>query len=344
MGFAVGQRNAAAPSSPGSFFMSQTVSDFIIERLIEWKIDRIYGYPGDGINGLMGALRRREKEIRFIQTRHEEMAAFMAVAHAKFTGDVGVCMATSGPGAIHLLNGLYDGKMDHAPVVAIVGQSATSVLGSHFQQEVDLPNLFKDVASESVIQVASAAGVRHAIDRALRIALDQRTVTTVILPKDLQEEKAVAKSPHVHDSVHSGVGYTAARVIPRGEDLKGAAAVLNAGQKVAMLVGAGALRASEEALEIAEILGAGMSKSWLGIAVVSDHLPFVCGHIGVLVTKPPYDMMTGCDTSLVGGSRFHAANRISGRGGQAARIDHDWRMLNVDASADFQLSGRKRLK
>src|SRR5438477_6063024 len=170
--------------------MAQTVSDFIVARLTEWGINRIYGYPGDGIGGLTAALRKAGDEPRFIQVRHEEMAAFMACAHAKFTGEVGVCLATSGPGAIHLLNGLYDAKMDHQPVVAIVGQSATTALGSAYQQEVDLANLFKDVAKEYVQQVSSSAAMRHTIDRAIRIALDQRTVTCVILPKDIQEEEA----------------------------------------------------------------------------------------------------------------------------------------------------------
>src|SRR5437016_3042115 len=170
--------------------MSETVGDFIVHRLSEWGINRIYGYPGDGINGLMAALRKTGDKPPFIQARHEELSAFMACAHAKFTGDVGVCLATSGPGAIHLLNGLYDARMDHQPVVAIVGQSATSVLGSDFQQEVDLHNLFKDVAREYVTTVASPAAARHAIDRAIRIAKDQRTVTCGIGPKDTQEEES----------------------------------------------------------------------------------------------------------------------------------------------------------
>src|SRR4051812_29745513 len=187
--------------------MAETVSDFIVQRLTEWGITRIYGYPGDGISGVTAALRKAGDRPRFIQARHEELAAFMACAHAKFTGEVGICLATSGPGAIHLLNGLYDAKMDHQPVVAIVGQSATSVMGSHFQQEVDLHNLFKDVASEYVTTVTSPAAMRHAIDRAVRIAKDQRTVTCIIVPKDIQEEDAVPKPPQVHDSVHSGVGY-----------------------------------------------------------------------------------------------------------------------------------------
>ena len=167
--------------------MGQTTSDFLVKRLGEWGVRRVYGYPGDGINGVMGAL-DRAGTIDFIQVRHEEMAAFMACAHAKFTGEPGVCMATSGPGAIHLLNGLYDAKLDHQPVVAIVGQSSRLAIGGSYQQEVDLQNLFKDVASEFVQTAMAPAQIRHLIDRAFRIALAERTVTCVIIPADLQDE------------------------------------------------------------------------------------------------------------------------------------------------------------
>src|SRR3954454_9415389 len=198
--------------------MAGTASDFLVQRLAGWGIERIYGYPGDGISGITAALRKAGNKPRFIQARHEELAAFMACAHAKFTGDVGVCMATSGPGAIHLLNGLYDAKMDHQPVVAIVGQSATTVLGGSFQQEVDLQNLFKDVASDYVTTVSSPVAARHAIDRSIRIALSQRSVTCVILPKDIQERDAVPTPPQTHDSVHSGVGYRIPHIIPKRPD------------------------------------------------------------------------------------------------------------------------------
>src|SRR5258707_9122689 len=181
-----------------------TVADFLVERLNTWGVNRVYGYPGDGINGIMGALERATEIMKFVQVRHEEMAAFMACAHAKFTGQIGVCLATSGPGAIHLLNGLYDAKLDHQPVVAIVGQAATTAIGGSYQQEVDLVSLFKDVASEYVCQVASPEAARHVIDRAVRIAIDQRTVTCVVIPKGIQEMDAVAKPPHAHNTLHSG--------------------------------------------------------------------------------------------------------------------------------------------
>src|SRR6184192_2359612 len=223
--------------------MAQNVSDFLIDRLKCWGVHRIYGYPGDGINGIMGALERAEDDPRFIQVRHEEMAAFMACAHGKFTGEVGVCLATSGPGAIHLLNGLYDAKMDHAPVVAIVGQQARAAIGGDYQQEVDLVTLFKDVAKEFVQQINSPAAIRHLVDRAIRIAKAERTVTCVIIPNDVQEMAAVETPPRKHGTIHSGVGYASPRIVPKDADLRRAADVLNAGEKVAMLVGAGALQA-----------------------------------------------------------------------------------------------------
>src|SRR5438270_7443415 len=195
--------------------MATTVADFLVNRLTQWSITRIYGYPGDGISGITAALRRAGNTPRFIQARHEELAAFMACAHAKFTGEVGVCLATSGPGAIHLLNGLYDAKLDHQPVVAIVGQAATTAIGSNYQQEVDLQTLFKDVANEYCVTVCSPAAMRHVLDRAMRIALDQSTVTCVIIPKDIQEEKAVEHPPQKHDYAFSGLGAPVPRVLPK---------------------------------------------------------------------------------------------------------------------------------
>src|SRR5437762_3536465 len=220
---------------------TKTASDFLIRRISEWGLKRIYGYPGDGINGIIGAIDRANGAIEYVQVRHEEMAAFMACAHAKFTGEVGICLATSGPGAIHLLNGLYDAKMDHAPVVAIVGQQARAAIGGDYQQEVDLVTLVKDVAHEYVHMASTPAAIRHLIDRAIRIAKAERTVTCVIIPNDVQEMSAVETPPRKHGTIHSGVGYASPRVIPKDADLRRAADVLNAGEKVAMLVGAGAL-------------------------------------------------------------------------------------------------------
>jgi pyruvate dehydrogenase (quinone) len=320
--------------------MATTVCDFLVQRLTEWGITRIYGYPGDGISGVTAALREAGDKPRFIQARHEELAAFMACAHAKFTGEVGVCLATSGPGAIHLLNGLYDAKMDHQPVVAIVGQSATSVMGSAFQQEVDLQNLFKDVASEFVTTVTSPAAARHALDRAMRIAKDQRTVTCIILPKDIQEEDAVSNPPHLHDSAHSGIGYNVPHIVPKEDDLRRAADILNEGSKIAMLVGAGALGATDEIMQAAELLGAGVTKSWLGKAVLPEEVPYCAGHIGLLGTKPSWDLMMDCDTLFTVGCSFPYGEFYPKEGqAKCVQIDLDGRMLSLRYPADVPLKG-----
>jgi len=322
--------------------MSMQVSDFIVERLISWGVSRIYGYPGDGINGVMGALNRAKERIDFIQTRHEEMAAFMACAHAKFTGEVGVCISTSGPGAIHLLNGLYDAKMDHQPVVAIVGQQARMSMGGDYQQEVDLISLFKDVAHEYVHVATDPAQVRHLIDRAIRIARSNRTVTCVILPNDVQEMK-YEEPPHLHGSVHSGLGFTYPDVVPAMHDLQRAADLLNAGSKVAILVGAGAFHAASEVIEVADLLGAGVAKALLGKAVLPDDLPFVTGSIGLLGTKPSYDLMMECDTLLMIGTSFPYCEFLPKDGQvKAVQIDIDGRMLGLRYPTDINLQGDSR--
>ena len=284
--------------------MAKTVSDFFWERLSAWGVKRIFGFPGDGINGLIGALDRARDKLDFVQVRHEEMAAFMACGHAKFTGDLGVCLATSGPGAIHLLNGLYDAQMDHQPVLAIVGQQARTALGGHYQQEVDLLTLFKDVAGEYVHMATEPAQVRQLIDRAVRIAKAERGVTCIIMPNDVQEMDAVESPPQKHGAILTGIGYEAPEVTPAKKDLERAARVLNEGKKVAILVGAGALHATDEVIETADKLGAGVAKALLGKAALPDDLPFVTGSIGLLGTRPSYEMMTGCDTFFMIGSRF----------------------------------------
>lgn len=323
--------------------MAKTVSDFLIERLIEWRVRRIYGYPGDGINGIMGALQRRERDMEFIQVRHEEMAAFMACGQAKFTGEVGVCLATSGPGAIHLLNGLYDAKMDHQPVVAIVGQQPRAALGGHQQQEVDLITLFKDVASEYVQMISTPAQLPAVIDRAVRIALAERSVTCVIIPHDIQEADAVEETPHEFKYVPGGVGYRAPRVLPHDEELRRAAQVLNEGQRVAMLVGQGARGAEEELLEVADRMGAGIAKALLGKDVLPDDLPFVTGAIGLLGTRPSYEMMTNCDTLLMIGSSFPYSQFLP-RWDQArgVQIDLSGKMIGIRFPMEVNLVGDSR--
>lgn len=323
--------------------MAKLVGDFIIQRLHAWGVRRIYGYPGDGINGLLGALDRNQELVDFIQVRHEELAAFAACAHAKFTGEVGVCLATSGPGAIHLLNGLYDAKLDHAPVVAIVGQQASYALGGDYQQEVDLVSLFKDVAAEYVHMVSHPAAVRHHIDRALRIALAERTVTCVIVPHDIQEMNAIESPPRKHGSLFSGVGYSPPHVVPKDEDLKRAAEVLNAGKKVAMLVGAGALAAGDEVLQVSELLGAGVSKALLGKAVIPDDAPGCLGSIGLLGTKPSWTMMNECDTLLMVGSSFPYSEFLPKEGqARGVQIDIEPRLLSIRYPMEVPLVGDAR--
>jgi pyruvate dehydrogenase (quinone) len=320
--------------------MSRTVADFLLARLGEWGVSRIYGYPGDGINGILGALDRASDRMHFVQARHEELAAFMACAHAKFTGQVGVCLATSGPGAIHLLNGLYDAKMDHQPVVAIVGQQGRAAIGGAYQQEVDLVTLFKDVAHEYVHMASTPEQMRHLVDRAVRIATAERTVTCIIIPNDVQELDAVEHPPRQHGTVHSGIGYSSPYVIPHDDDLRRAADILNRGSKVAMLVGAGALNASDEVRDVAEILGAGVAKALLGKAVLPDDLPFVTGSIGLLGTRPSWEMMTECDTLLMVGSNFPYSEFLPKEGqARGIQIDIDGRMLGIRYPMDLNLVG-----
>ena len=326
--------------------MSSTVGDHLLERLAANGVHRVYGYPGDGINGIMGAMNRagggidQPGPLELVQVRHEEMAAFMACAHAKFTGEVGVCLATSGPGAIHLLNGLYDAKLDHQPVVAIVGQQAQTALGGHYQQEVDLVSLFKDVAHEYVHMATDPAQIRHLVDRAFRIARAERTVTCLIVPNDLQEEEAVPEAPRAHGTVHSGPGYSEPARVPAEAALAQAAEILNAGERVAVLAGAGALDATDELIEVAELLGAGIAKALLGKAAVPDDLPFVTGSIGLLGTKPSWDLMQDCDTLLMVGSSFPYSEFLPEEGAaRGVQIDIDARMIGIRYPMEANLVG-----
>ncbi len=319
--------------------MSQSVAAFMLGRLKQWGVTRIYGYPGDGINGLLGAFHEFEDDIEFVQTRHEELAAFAASAHGKLTGEVGVCMATSGPGAIHLLNGLYDAKLDHSPVVAIVGQQAQMSLGSNFQQEVDLVTLFKDVASEFVQVCAVPEQAAHLIDRAIRIAKATRSVTCVIVPNDIQEAD-YEEPPHAHGAVPSSVGFLEPVIRPRDEDLRRAADLLNAGERVAMLIGQGAIGAEQEVAEVAELLGAGVAKALNGRSALSDELPYVTGSIGLLGSKPSYDMMQNCDTLLMVGSSFPYSEWLPEVGkARGVQIDIDGRMIGMRYPMEVNLVG-----
>jgi pyruvate dehydrogenase (quinone) len=319
--------------------MSINVSDFVWQRLQEWGIKRVYGYPGDGVGGLDVALEKVKDSLQYIQVRHEEMAAFMASAHAKFTGEVGLCYATSGPGAIHLLTGLYDAKMDHVPVVAVVGQQARTAIGAHYQQEVDLQSLFKDVAADFVATASVPSQLRHLIDRAVRIASTRRTVTCVIVPNDLQE-LTYEDPPLVHGTTHTGVGYAGPAQLPNENLLRQAAAVLNAGEKVAILVGAGALGATDEVIAVAEKLQAGVAKALLGKAALPDDLPWVTGSLGLLGTKPSWDLMKGCDTFLMVGSAFPYSEFLPKPGeARGVQIDIDGTMLSLRYPMEVNMVG-----
>jgi pyruvate dehydrogenase (quinone) len=281
--------------------------------------------------------------MQFIESRHEEMAAMMACAHAKFSGELGVCVATSGPGAIHLLNGLYDAKMDHQPVLAIVGQSPRAAMGGDYQQEVDLQSLFKDVAHEYVQTAMTPEQIRHLVDRAVRIARVERTVTCLIIPRDLQEMAAVEQPPRKHGTVHSGVGLCTPRIVPRMEDLDRAADILNGAERVAILAGAGALDAGDELIAVADLLGAGIAKALLGKACVPDDLPFVTGSIGLLGTEPSWDMMNECDALLMVGSAFPYSEFLPPEGrARGVQIDIDGRMLSIRYPMDVNLVGDSR--
>jgi pyruvate dehydrogenase (quinone) len=319
--------------------MAKTVGDFFIERLHQWGVRRIYGYPGDGINGVFGALQRAKDKIEFIQCRHEEMAAFMASAHAKFTGELGVCIATSGPGAAHLITGLYDARLDHMPVLAITGQQARMAIGGHYQQEVDLPAMFKDVTDGYARTVEVPAQVRHLTDRAVRIAKAERRVTALIFPNDLQE-LPYQEPPRAHGTVHSGIGYDAPKTVPYERELRRAAEVLNAGKKVAILVGAGALHATDEVMGVAEKLGAGVAKALLGKAVLPDDLPWVTGSIGLLGTEPSWKLMNECDTLLMIGSGFPYSEFLPPEGAaRAVQIDIKPDMLSLRYPMEVNLVG-----
>ncbi len=328
--------------SEGITVAKQKVGDAIVERLQEWGVELIFGYPGDGFNGILGALNRAGNTPRFIQARHEEMAAFEAVGYAKFSGRIGVCMATSGPGAIHLLNGLYDAKLDHVPVVAIVGQTARTALGGSYQQEVDLQTLFKDVCHEYVQQAATPQQFPMLIDRAMRIAYSEHTPTCVIVPADLQEVEYTPPE-HKFKMVPGSLGIKRPEVVAPEDEIRRAAEVLNAGSKVAILVGQGARGAKQEVLEVADVLGAGIAKALLGKDVLPDDNPIVTGSIGLLGTRPSYEMMMGCDTLLMVGSSFPYSQFLPDFGqARGVQIDIDPKMIGIRYPMEVNLVGDAR--
>ncbi|MFE6337745.1 thiamine pyrophosphate-requiring protein [Streptomyces sp. NPDC057806] len=322
--------------------MSTKVSDHVLQRLREWGVEHVFGYPGDGINGLLAAWGRAENQPRFIQSRHEEMSALQAVGYAKFSGRLGVCVATSGPGAIHVLNGLYDAKLDHVPVLAIVGQTHRTAMGGSYQQEVDLHTLFKDVASDFVETVTVPEQLPNVLDRAIRTAYARRCPTAVIIPGDVQE---LDYSPPTHDfkMVPSSLDRSSWTAIPSQESLERAAEILNTGDKVAILVGQGAAGARTEVERMAEVLGAGVAKALLGKDVLSDELPYVTGSIGLLGTRPSYELMRDCDTLLTIGSSFPYSQYLPDFGeARGVQIDLEPHMVGMRYPYEVNLVGDAR--
>lgn len=318
---------------------AMTVADYLLQRLRDWGVEKIFGFPGDGINGLLAAWGRAENNPKFVQARHEEMSAFEAVGYAKFTGRLGVCAATSGPGAIHLLNGLYDAKLDHVPVLAIAGQTSRSAMGGSYQQEVDLLSLFKDVASDYVQMVTVPEQLPNVLDRAIRVALAERAPTAIIIPSDVQELEYSAPT-HEFKMVPSSVGVDWPETVPGDAAIGRAAEILNAGQKVAILAGSGARGARAELKQVAELLGAGVAKPLLGKDVLADDLPYVTGSIGLLGTRPSYDMMMGCDTLLTVGSSFPYTQFLPAFDqARAVQIDIDAKYIGMRYPYEVNLVG-----
>ena len=318
--------------------MAQTVGEFFVQRLKEWGVRTIFGYPGDGINGVLRGLEKSDDDFVFVQARHEEMAAFMACAYAKFSGDLGVCLSTGGPGATHLLTGLYDAKLDHTPVLAITGQASRSVRGAHYQQELNLDRAFADVA-DYVQEGTTPQQVGVILDRAIRTAKSRNAVAAVIMPNDLSDSP-YEEPARAHGYTRSGPGYARPHVVPRENDLRRAAEVLNAGKKVAMLVGAGALRATDEVIAVADRLQAGAAKALLGKAALPDDLPWVTGTIGLLGSKPSSDLMDDCDTLLMVGTGFPWSEFLPKTGkARAVQIDIDPTMLGIRYPTEVNLHG-----
>lgn len=319
--------------------MSQSVADHLLQRLRHWGVEQIFGYPGDGINGIIAELGETKKGPHFVQSRHEEMSAFEAVGYAKFSGRLGVCLATSGPGAVHLLNGLYDAKLDHVPLLVIVGQTARSAMGGHYQQEIDLHTLFQDVAGGNVQTAMVPEQFPNLIDRSVRTALANRQPAVVIVPADLQEADY---SPPQHEFKHvpsSRPGIEAPTVTPPDSEIDRAADVINAGERVAILIGQGARGAVSEVKELAETTRGGVAKALLGKDVLSDELSYVTGSIGLLGTRATWEMMRDCDTFVMVGSNVPYTQHLPPFGKRAVQIDIDPRLIGMRYPTEVNLVG-----
>ncbi|MDT7733214.1 MAG: hypothetical protein QOE12_388 [Mycobacterium sp.] len=319
--------------------MPETVGDVLLGRLRDWGVEQVFGYPGDGINGLLAAWRRADNKPQFVQARHEEMSAFEAVGYAKFSGKVGVCAATSGPGAVHLLNGLYDAKLDHVPVVAIVGQTERSAIGGSYQQEIDLLSLLKDVCSDYIHMCTVPQQLPNLIDRAIRVALSEGAPTGIIVPSDVFE-LTYEPPRHAFKHVPSSLGLSHARTVPDDAALARTAELLNSGKKVAMLVGQGARDCVPELTEVADLLGAGVAKALLGKDVLPDDLPWVTGSIGLLGTTASWHLMSGCDTLLTVGSNFPYTQFLPDLGAaRAVQIDRSGKWIGMRYPYEINLVG-----
>lgn len=283
--------------------MAKTTAELLVGRLIEWGVDTIFGFPGDGVNGIFDALRTNQEKLKFIQVRHEEAAAFAACGYAKYTGRLGVCIATSGPGGIHLLNGLYDAKCDGQPVLAITGHTFHDLIGTHYQQDVDLDKLYMDVAAYNQ-RVTGPDHMTNVLDEAIKTALAYRTVAHITIPKDVQDWNSESKRSPANVQQHSADLFAAAIPAPSQEQLARAAAIVNQGSKVAILAGRGCLNARAEVLELAQTVAGPIIKPLLGKAVVPDRDPYTTGGIGLLGTAPSQDALQECDTLVIAGSGF----------------------------------------
>jgi pyruvate dehydrogenase (quinone) len=322
--------------------MPEIVGESLAKRLIEWGVDTVFGLPGDGINGLMEGFRRHADKLRFILVHHEEAAAFMATGYAKATGRLGVCAATSGPGAIHLMNGLYDAKLDHVPVLALTGMQETSVLGTHYQQEVHLDRLYQDLAAYNLM-VTNPQQVPGVVDLAVRNALAKRTVSHLTFPTDIQVA-AVSEDPYRHVGPgappHSATTFSCPALPAAEADLDRAAEILNAGKKVAMMVGVGAKAARQEVLAVADALASPIVKSLPGKSVVPDDHPLTTGGLGLLGTKPSEELMEECDTLLMVGTSFPYSKHLPSPGQvKMVQIDVDPTLIGIRLPADAPVTG-----
>jgi pyruvate dehydrogenase (quinone) len=320
--------------------MAKTVADLLVERLIDWGVDTIFGLPGDGINGIFEALRTHQEQIRFIQVRHEEAAAFAACGYAKYTGRLGVCLATSGPGGIHLLNGLYDAKCDGAPVLAITGHTFHDLIGTHYQQDVDLDKLYMDVAAFNQ-RVMGPAHVVNLVDEAIKTALARRTVSHLTIPKDIQDWTDTSERSQANVPMHSGDLFTVAHPLPPQEQIQRAADLINAGSNVAILAGQGALGCRDELIMLAEKVAGPIIKPLLGKGTVPDNVPYTTGGIGLLGTAPSQDALQECDTLIIVGSSFPYIEFYPKPGrAKTIQIDIDPARIGLRYPADIGLVGR----